>query len=126
MNNGAGIKMEGNDRKPSWFYVPLAKNDVLRQIDSIIHSTNGGAFALICVDVFYRNSNTMKYANNFRDIGDLLGKLMDMSLTCSIAKVNTGLGNQILFISLVETDGLATNIDVDVMDALAKLEVIKE
>jgi len=76
---------------------------------------------MVCVNVMFPNGFALKRAAVVRDIGDLLGKLMDFSLTCSIANVNTGLDDQILFIILVETDGLTTNIDADVMDAISKL-----
>jgi hypothetical protein len=72
------------------------------------------------------NGFALKRADTFIDIGDLLGKLMDVSLTCSIATVNTGLDDQIMFFVLVETDGTATNIDADVMDAISKLHFKEE
>ena len=101
-------------------YTPMEKGEILADIKSCLGRTQCG-FAMVGINVFYQNSTNLKRFDAPGDIDDLLGKLMDMSLTCSIARVSTGLDNQFMFITLVETDGSTTNIDADVMDAISKL-----
>ena len=105
-------------------YTPMEKGALMAEIESCQRLAKNG-FAMVCINVFYQNSNNLKQADTFIDIGDLLGKLMDLSLTCSIGHVNTALDDQILFLTLVETDGSATNIDADVMDAISKLSIME-
>ena len=101
-------------------YTPMEKGALMADIESCLRRANDG-FAMACINVMFSNSNSLKCADTFIDTGDLLGKLMDLSLTCSIGHVNTALDDQILFLTLVETDCSATNIDADVMDAFSKL-----
>ena len=101
-------------------YTPMEKGALMDDIESCIRRTKNG-FAMVCINVFYQNSNNLKGVESPQDIGDLLCRLMDLSLTCSIGRVNTAFEDQILFLTLVETNCSATNIDADVMDAISKL-----
>ena len=101
-------------------YTPMEKGALIADIESCQRRSKNG-FAMVCINVFYQNSNNLKRADTFINTDDLLSKLMDFSLTCSIADVNTGLDDQIMFFVLVETDGSTTNIDADVMGAISKL-----
>lgn len=101
-------------------YAPMGKDALVADIESCLRSAKNG-FSMVWVNVMFPNGFALNRTNILRDIDDLLGKLMDFSLTCSIAHVNTGLGDQILFLTLVETYGSVTNIDADVMDAISKL-----
>lgn len=103
-------------------YTPMEKGALMADIESC-HRLAKNGFAMVCINVFYQNSNNLKQADSPQDINDLLGRLMDLSLTCSIGHVNTALEDQILFLTLVETDGSTTNIDADVMDAISKLPI---
>ena len=103
-------------------YTPMEKGALMAEIESCQRLAKNG-FAMVCINVFYQNSNSLKRADAPQDINDLLGRLMDLSLTCAIGHVNTALEDQILFLTLVETDGSTTNIDADVMDAISKLPI---
>ena len=101
-------------------YTPMERDALVADIESCLGRTQNGFF-MVCINVMFSSSLTLKCAANFFNMDDVLCKLMDLSLTCSIAKVNTGLADNILFLTLVETDGSTTNIDADVMDAISKL-----
>lgn len=77
-------------------------------------------FSIVCINTISLN-NTWESRYNIFNMDDLLCKLMEFSLTYSIERVNAGLDNQILFLTLVETDDSSTNIDADVIDAISKL-----
>ena len=101
----------------------MEKGALIAKIESCISRAKDG-FAMVCVNMISPNSNTWETRYNvlnMLNMDDLLCKLMELSLTCSIGRVNTGLDDQILFLTLVETDGLTTNIDADVIDAISKL-----
>ena len=101
-------------------YIPMERDALVADIESCLSRAKDG-FAMACINVMFPNGFTLKRADGFNNIDDLLCKLMDFSLTCSIADVHAVLDDQILIIILVETDGSATNIDADVMDAISKL-----
>lgn len=101
-------------------YAPMGKGALVADIESCLRSSKNG-FSMVCVNVMSPNGLDLKRAAALSNTDDLLGKLMDFSLTCSIADVHAVLDDQILFLILVETYGSATNIDADVMDAISKL-----
>lgn len=101
-------------------YTPMERDALVADIESFLSRAEGG-FAMACINVMLPNGFTLKRADAFNNADDLLCKLMDSSLTCSIADVGSVLDDQILIITLVETDGSTTNIDADVMDAISKL-----
>lgn len=101
-------------------YIPMERDALVADIESCLSRADSG-FAMACINVMLPNGFTLKRADAFNNTEDLLCKLMDFSLTCSIADVHAVLDDQILIIVLVETDGSATNIDADVMDAISKL-----
>ena len=101
-------------------YTPMEKGALIAKIESCISRAMDG-FAMVCINTISHNSNNWELSCNILNMDDLLCKLMELSLTCSIGRVNTGLGDQALFLTLVETDGLTTNIDADVIDAISKL-----
>lgn len=101
-------------------YTPMEKGAILSDIESCLSCTKRG-FVMACTSVMSSNGFTLKFTDGFSNTDDLLCKLMGLSLTCSIADVDSILEDQILIITLVETNGSVTNIDVDVMDAISKL-----
>lgn len=101
-------------------YTPMEKGVLMADIESCLSSTKRG-FVMVCTNVMSSNGFNLKRADAFSNTDDLLCKLMGLSLTCSIADVGSVLDDQILIITLVEANGSATNIDVDVMDAISKL-----
>ena len=101
-------------------YTPMEKGALIAEIESCISRAKDG-FAMVCVNMISPNSNTWELSCNILNMDDLLCKLMEFSLTCSIGRVNAGLDDQLLFLTLVETDGSSTNIDADVIDAISKL-----
>ena len=101
-------------------YIPMERDALVAGIESCLSRAVTG-FAMACINVMSSNGFTLKRADAFNNTDDLLCKLMGFSLTCSIADVGSVLDDQILIITLVETDGSATNIDADVMDAISKL-----
>ena len=101
-------------------HTPMEKGALIAEIESCISRAMDG-FAMVFVTMIPPNSNTWETQDSIFNMDDLLCKLMELSLTCSIERVNTGIDDQVLFLTLVETDGLTTNIDADVIDAISKL-----
>lgn len=101
-------------------HTPMEKGALIAKIESCISRAKDG-FVMVCLDTISSNSNTWEPSCNILNMDDILCKLMELSLTCSIERVNTGIDDRVLFLTLVETDGLTTNIDADVIDAISKL-----
>ena len=117
-----GCAIDDGSVKP---YTPMKKGALMASIESCIRRAKNG-FAVVFVKVMpsangFTNDLIAKRAEVFGNMDDLLGMLMDFSLTCSIADVCTIIDHQIMYLTLVETDGLTTNIDSDVMGAISKL-----
>ena len=101
-------------------HAPMEKGALIAKIESCISRAMDG-FAMVFVTWIPSHSNTWETQQSIFNMDDLLCKLMELSLTYSIERVNTGIDDRVLFLTLVETDGLTTNIDADVMDAISKL-----
>jgi len=103
-------------------YAPMGKDALVADIESCLSCAKNG-FSMVFIDVMFPNGFTLKRVVVVANMDDLLCKLMDFSLTCSIADVHTALDDQIMYLILVETYGSTTNIDADVMDAISKLSI---
>ena len=101
-------------------YTPMEKGALIAKIESCISRAKDG-FVMVCINTISHNSNNWELSCNILNMDDLLCKLMEFSMTYSIGRVNTGLDDRLLFLTLVETDGSTTNIDADVIDAISKL-----
>ena len=113
------MDLTGKYIRSNKLHTQMEKGALIAEIELCISRAMYG-FVIVCINTISLN-NTWEPRYDIFNMDDLLCKLMELSLTYSIERVNTGIDDRVLFLTLVETDGLTTNIDADVIDAISKL-----